>query len=450
MYSNLTTAAPHITPSQIADFFKDATFGVPAGARRHEREPGARGDDRARQGVRRPAHLRRHARGADVRDRLRHRRGPAVLHRRAAPRRRGRPGAVRRRGQREHGREVWASEPYTQQDLANQVQYGLAHSTDGPQILSDATNYVAGINAYIAKAQNPLFTGTMMPAEYLALGMSGPQPFTVEDLVTIATLVGGIFGNGGGEQLSNAVLYQDLKQKFGKERRLMAGSPEPKPKAGWVSAKSKDTSGFGTFLSFDDPSDPEAPTTVHGKSFPYQTLPRPASGRARGSPCPTRARSSTPTTSSAGRSPPGSRTDPVRREARVRATPLRAVGPRAGRRDPRPSRRPWGRDLRRPDRRQAQHVQRAADQRQAQRQRPPAGRDGPAGVLLRARDPDGGGHPRARNRRRRRRLPGRQPVRRARPRPRLRVVGDLGRPEHRRHLRGAALQPQRRTGQHVV
>ena len=67
--------------------------------------------------------------------------------------------------------QVWANEPYTQQDLVNQVQFGLAHSADGPQILSDATNYVAGINAYIAKAQNPLFnTLTMMPAEYIALG----------------------------------------------------------------------------------------------------------------------------------------------------------------------------------------------------------------------------------------------------------------------------------------
>ena len=31
MYANLTTAAPNIQSSQIDDFFKDATFGVPAG-----------------------------------------------------------------------------------------------------------------------------------------------------------------------------------------------------------------------------------------------------------------------------------------------------------------------------------------------------------------------------------------------------------------------------------
>ena len=31
-------------------------------------------------------------------------------------------------------------------------------------------------------------------------------------------------------------------------------------------------------MSFDDPNDPEAPTTVHGKAFPYQTLPQAEQG----------------------------------------------------------------------------------------------------------------------------------------------------------------------------
>jgi hypothetical protein len=43
-----------------------------------------------------------------------------------------------------------------------------------------------------------------------------------------------------------------------------------------------DHSGFATFLSFVDPADPEAPTTVRGRSFPYQTLPLPGK-TARGS-----------------------------------------------------------------------------------------------------------------------------------------------------------------------
>lgn len=45
---------------------------------------------------------------------------------------------------------VWANEPYREQDLAAQVQYGIAHLPDGPQIINDTTSFVDGINAYIA------------------------------------------------------------------------------------------------------------------------------------------------------------------------------------------------------------------------------------------------------------------------------------------------------------
>ena len=102
-------------------------------------------------------------------------------------------------------------------------------STTSPaasQLYADATNYINGINAYITAAKMPLNTLTMMPAEYTALGRPvGPQPFSLEDLVSIATLVGGIFGNGGGDQLYNAALYQNMAQKFGAEKVSLAGSP---------------------------------------------------------------------------------------------------------------------------------------------------------------------------------------------------------------------------------
>ncbi|HXD28307.1 MAG TPA: penicillin acylase family protein, partial [Arthrobacter sp.] len=42
-----------------------------------------------------------------------------------------------------------------------------------------------------------------------------------------------------------------------------------------------DHSGFATFLSFDDPNDPEAPTAVHKTKFPYQLLPKPSRAVAR-------------------------------------------------------------------------------------------------------------------------------------------------------------------------
>ncbi len=178
---------------------------------------------------------------------------------------------------------VWASEPYTDQDLQNQVN-ALQASPSSSTIYSDITNYVAGINAYINKARtDPL----LMPGEYAAIGQPlGPQPFSPTDLIRIATLVGGIFGNGGGNQLNNAVLYENLVNKFGAERGALAGLPARPATSAAVArkptihpkrprSKGADRSGFATFLSFDDPSDPEAPTTVRGKSFPYQTLPKP-------------------------------------------------------------------------------------------------------------------------------------------------------------------------------
>jgi acyl-homoserine lactone acylase PvdQ len=293
MYSALTTAAPDIQASQIGDYFKDATFGVPSGdvATTESPEPGVTVERDKQFGV---PHIYGDTRAelmfgigwATAEDRLffidvlRHA-GEGTLAQFVG----GSNVAM--------DESVWASEPYTQQDLAAQVA-NVARGPDGPQILSDATNYVDGINAYIAKAENPLFGSTMMPGEYAALGMpTGPQPFTLEDLVSIATLIGGIFGNGGGQQLSNAVLYQNLERRFGGEHRAVAGSPQVvgTPSAGASGqvrrAKSpkvagRDLSGFATFLSFVDPDDPEAPTTVHGKSFPYQTLPLP-SKTARGS-----------------------------------------------------------------------------------------------------------------------------------------------------------------------
>jgi acyl-homoserine lactone acylase PvdQ len=336
MYSSLTTAAP-ITEAQIPQFFKDATFGVPAGevASSESPEPGVTIERDSRFGV---PHIYGDTRAAlmfgigyaSAEDRLfmmdvlRHA-GEADLAQFA-----GGANVAMDEG-------VWQNEPYTPQDLANQVNY-LAGLPDGQQILSDAQNYVAGINAYISAAESPLNALTMMPAEYAAIGQPlGPQPFTVQDIVKVATLVGGIFGEGGGQQLSNAVLYESLKARFGAERRDVAGSPElisqkkkrkkkrkkkatdlgglasldvrgasnpvrtglnsptdaarsaaQKPhrtagrsvwragRAGLGAGKLTDGSGFATFLGFVDPSDPEAPTTVHGRSFPYQALPAPS------------------------------------------------------------------------------------------------------------------------------------------------------------------------------
>jgi acyl-homoserine lactone acylase PvdQ len=291
MYSNLTTAAPNIIASTIGQFYKDATFGVPSAnvdsARTESPEPGVTIVRDSRFGV---PHIYGEKRTelmygigyATAEDRLffidvlRHA-GQGTLAQFAG----GANVAM--------DESVWASEPYTHQDLLNQINFSLKHSPRGPQIYSDLTNFVAGINAYIDKLKNVLFTAQLMPAEYAALGVTpnGVQQFSLEDLISIATLVGGIFGNGGGDQLSNAMLYENLARRFGRERNAIAGLPEPASnavahtaggRASTSRGKSSDRSGFATFMSFADPADPEAPTTVHGQSFPYQTLPRPSLG----------------------------------------------------------------------------------------------------------------------------------------------------------------------------
>ena len=48
---------------------------------------------------------------------------------------------------------TWTSAPYTQQDLHRQINWAEHASPYSPQILSDARDYLKGINAYISKAK---------------------------------------------------------------------------------------------------------------------------------------------------------------------------------------------------------------------------------------------------------------------------------------------------------
>jgi Penicillin amidase len=280
MYGTLTTAAPHIRASQLGEFFKSSAFGVPTGqlAKSETPEPGVTIEWDSQYAV-------PHVYG-DTRAELMYGIGWA-----SAEDRLFLMDALRHAGQGELAQfaggsnvamdeAVWSVEPYTHQDLVNQVEWGESNLPDGHQIFDDAQRYVDGLNAYIERAQNPLFTPTMMPAEYTALGIK-PRPFTVEDLVSIASLIGGLFGVGGGDQLKNALLYEQMLSRFGGERHNVPGLPRPVAHPRRRGRRTVDHSGFATFMSFDDPGDPEAPTTIRGTSFPYQTLPMPSRAVAR-------------------------------------------------------------------------------------------------------------------------------------------------------------------------
>lgn len=240
LYENLLYASPTLTDSQIPDFFKDATFGV-------------RPDDRLstitpRDGVtivrdreyavpRIYGSTRRdtmfgagYAGAADrlfLMDVLRHT-GRADL------------SSFLGGGNLNSDIEQWRFAPYSQTDLNNQLKQ--AKKDLGKSAMKELDSFVAGINAYIAEArQNP----DLMPVEYSLIGQE-LRDWDATDVVATTSLVGGIFGRGGGGSLDSSLVLRALEKRFGKDqgRKLWKG--------------------------FRTKNDPGAPTTIK-KRFPYMT-----------------------------------------------------------------------------------------------------------------------------------------------------------------------------------
>jgi acyl-homoserine lactone acylase PvdQ len=152
-------------------------------------------------------------------------------------------------GNRQMDASQWAIAPYTEADLQRQFDLGDdLYGDRGRQLQDDAVSYVAGINRYIAEAR---LDPTKMPGEYAAIGKPlGPDDWKVTDLIATASLVGGIFGQGGGRELAEGELLRSFTNRFGRKagRKL-----------------------WEQFAAFDDP---DAPTTVKGTRFPYQAKPK--------------------------------------------------------------------------------------------------------------------------------------------------------------------------------
>src|ERR1700761_5212802 len=134
MYSGLTTAAGSITPATIPDYFKDATFGVPTGDVESSESPEA-GVTIVRDKQFGVPHI-----YGDTRAELMFGIGYATAEDRLFF-----IDALRHAGQADLAsfagganvamdQAVWASEPYTQQDLVNQVNYIRTRLPGGAQI----------------------------------------------------------------------------------------------------------------------------------------------------------------------------------------------------------------------------------------------------------------------------------------------------------------------------
>jgi len=247
LYAGLLYASPTLTHEQIPSYYKDATFGVKEGDLGSTEQPLTRSDVTiyrdASFGV---PHIYGSTRGgvmfgagyAAAADRLFF---IDVLRHTARAELSSFVGGAA--GNRAMDRVQWSIAPYTEADLESQITNAVKlYGADGEKVLNDVKEFVAGINAYIDEA---LVNPNKMPAEYAALKQA-PTEWKPTDVLAEASLIGGIFGKGGGSEVRSALALQALEKQLGKSL------------------------GRTTWKTFREHNDPEAPVTVSA-SFPYET-----------------------------------------------------------------------------------------------------------------------------------------------------------------------------------
>ena len=87
----------------------------------------------------------------------------------------------------------------------------------GRQLLKDVDAYIAGINAYFLKAGGFV------------------KPYTRNDVTAIGTLIGAVFGAGGGNEARSAQFLSALQQKLGAAKGLV-GLERP-ARAAWTARR---------------------------------------------------------------------------------------------------------------------------------------------------------------------------------------------------------------------
>ncbi|WP_447036466.1 penicillin acylase family protein [Streptomyces sp. DSM 118878] len=157
--------------------------------------------------------------------------------------------------------QFWPQAPYAEADLEKQVEYIRSTGGErGKQAMEDAQAYIDGLNAYRVKSKN----GRYFPGEYVLTGKIDAitnkgeiEPFKITDMIALASVVGGLFGNGGGGEVESALSLLKSQEKYGVQK------------------------GTEVWESFRARNDPEAVRTIHdGTSFPYANKPDKARGTA--------------------------------------------------------------------------------------------------------------------------------------------------------------------------
>ncbi|MFE9497864.1 penicillin acylase family protein [Streptomyces collinus] len=264
-YANLATGYSGLTDAKINTFFNDASFGVPSDQVASTEKPAGRGDvtivrDK-KAGVPHITGTTRYgtefgAGYAAAEDRL----WLMDVFRHVG---RGRltgfaGGAAANQGLEQ---QFYRNAPYTEADLQAQIDGAVARNgARGQQALADVNAYLDGVNAYIDASDS----GRYFPGEYVLTGHKDSitnagtiDHFKVTDMVALASVIGSLFGSGGGGEVDNALSLLAAQSKYGVEQ------------------------GTAVWESFRERNDAEAALTVHdGRSFPYATKPADPKGEA--------------------------------------------------------------------------------------------------------------------------------------------------------------------------
>ncbi|MGW1327235.1 penicillin acylase family protein [Streptomyces antibioticus] len=264
-YANLAKGYPALTNATVNTFFNDASFGVPADQVASTLKPAGRTDvtivrDK-KTGVPHITGTTRYGTEfgvgyAAAQDRLwlmdvfRHvGRGQLTAFAGGDPSNQGLE------------QQFWRNAPYTEADLQAQIDNAVATNGDrGRQALADANAYLDGINAYIDASDS----GRYFPGEYVLTGHKDSitnagtiEHFKVTDLVALGSVIGALFGSGGGGEVDNALSLLAAQEKYGV------------------------VEGTALWEAFRERNDPEAVLTVHdGESFPYAGKPADPQGAA--------------------------------------------------------------------------------------------------------------------------------------------------------------------------
>ncbi|MFC7818034.1 penicillin acylase family protein [Streptomyces sp. NPDC057367] len=263
-YANLATGYPGLTNDKINTFFNDASFGVPEGQVASTVRPAGRDDvtivrDK-KTGVPHITGTTRYgtefgAGYAAAQDRLwlmdlfRHvGRGQLTPFAGGAPANQGLE------------QQFWRNAPYTEADLEAQIESAADKAGErGKLALADVDAYIDGINAYIDASDK----GRYFPGEYVLTGHKNAitnagtiEHFERADLIALASVIGSLFGSGGGGEVTNALSLLAAQEKYGVEE------------------------GTEVWESFRQRNDPEAVLTQQDGSFPYLTPPETPRGRA--------------------------------------------------------------------------------------------------------------------------------------------------------------------------